>query len=222
MRSSLSIETSSNNNTIVAEDMNMDYDYSSKIIVVGDQDSGKTALIQKALNPSNHTADYQPTLGFEHFNLVVTHNAKRIKMTIWDTCGQEAYRAIVSSFYRGADLALLVFSLSSKPSFLSLRKWLSDLKANLNPGTPVILVGTKLDLLKDQEVDNTEINSFLVSNQLTHLYFTTTQNDSCNLVFKEVAKTLLDIIESPRASQQKRESIRISVKSFKEQKKKCC
>ena len=200
----------------------MDYDYSSKIIIVGDQDSGKTTLIQRALNPSNHNNNeaYQPTQGFEHFNLVVEHNNKKIKMTIWDTCGQEVYRAILSSFYRGADIALLVFSLSSKPSFLSLNKWIIDLKTNLNPGTPIILVGTKLDLLKEQVVDNNEINNFITTNELTHFYFTTTQNDSCSLVFKEVAKTLLDVIESPGRS--KRDSIRLSVKSFKKKKKKCC
>lgn len=202
------------------EELKIDYDYSSKVIVVGDQNSGKTSLIQKALNPENKTDEYVPTLGFEHFNLIVKQNGKKIKMTIWDTCGQEVYRAIVSSFYRGADVALLIFSLANKNSFENLKKWLYDLRENLNPGTPIMLIGTKLDLVK--EVDNDEINSFLESNNLTNLYFTTTKNDSCNLVFKEAAKQLLNIFEAQRPSISVRESLKVTKTSFKAKKKATC
>ena len=70
---------SSNNNN------KTEYDYSTKVIVVGEHKSGKTSLIRKALDPQFQSEEYEPTIGFEFFNLVVKIEDKKINMKITAT-----------------------------------------------------------------------------------------------------------------------------------------
>ncbi|GAA5881442.1 hypothetical protein JCM3774_005084, partial [Rhodotorula dairenensis] len=76
---------------------------------------------------------------------------KRIKLQIWDTAGQESFRAITRSYYRGAGGALLVFSLTSHQSFSNCRGWLADLRQWGEEDLLVLLVGNKGDVVSQSE-----------------------------------------------------------------------
>ena len=52
-----------------------------------------------------------PTVGFEIFNFIILINNKIIKLQLWDTCGQEAYRSLISSFYRNISLAIIAYAI---------------------------------------------------------------------------------------------------------------
>jgi Ras-related protein Rab-2A len=71
---------------------------------------------------------------------------KKMKLSLWDTAGQETYKSITRSYFRGASGALLVFDISRRSSFLSATQWLNDLRQIAEEGIVVILVGNKLDL----------------------------------------------------------------------------
>lgn len=86
------------------------YDLSFKIIVIGDSGVGKSCLTMKATK--NYFEDfYSATVGFEFFTQTIKINDKLIKLQIWDTCGQEIYRSLISSFYRNSSLAMMVYSI---------------------------------------------------------------------------------------------------------------
>lgn len=86
------------------------YDLSFKIIVIGDSGVGKSCLTMKAIK--NFFEDcYSATVGFEFFTLTIKIQDKLIKLQIWDTCGQEIYRSLISSFYRNSSLAMMVYSI---------------------------------------------------------------------------------------------------------------
>ena len=55
--------------------------------------------------------NYIATIGFEFFSFVIRFGDKVIKLQIWDTCGQEVYKSLVSSFYRNSSLAIIVYSI---------------------------------------------------------------------------------------------------------------
>lgn len=87
------------------------YDLSFKIIVIGDSGVGKSCLTTKATK--NYFEDfYSPTIGFEFFTFISKINDKIIKLQIWDTCGQEIYRSLISSFYRNSSLAIIVYAIN--------------------------------------------------------------------------------------------------------------
>lgn len=71
---------------------------------------------------------------------------KKMKLSLWDTAGQETYKSITRSYFRGASGALLVFDITRRSSFDSVTGWLNDLRQIAEEGIVVILVGNKADL----------------------------------------------------------------------------
>ena len=70
---------------------------------------GKSCLSIQA-SRKEFEKNYISTIGFEFFSFNVRINGKTIKLQIWDTCGQEAYKSLVISFYRNSSLAIVVYS----------------------------------------------------------------------------------------------------------------
>jgi len=71
---------------------------------------------------------------------------KHMKLSLWDTAGQETYKSVTRSYFRGASGALLVFDISRRPTFLHVMDWLNDLRQIAEPDIVVVLVGNKCDL----------------------------------------------------------------------------
>ena len=83
-------------------------------------------------------------------------NDKVIKLQIWDTCGQEIYKSLISNFYRNSSLAVLVYAIDNKESFNHVENWLNDLKSQANPDVRIFLVGNKADLEEDRKIKKEE------------------------------------------------------------------
>ena len=132
-------------NCQILSDDSPSFDLSFKIIIVGDQGVGKSCLAIKASR--NYFEDfYSPTVGFEFVSFNVKVQEKIIKLQIWDTCGQEVYRSLISSFFRSASLAIIVYSIDTEDSFNNIEKWLNDIKTQSNPDIKIFLIGNKADL----------------------------------------------------------------------------
>ena len=86
------------------------YDLSFKVIVIGNSGVGKSCLSMQA---TKHTFEnnYLATVGFEFFAFNMKYNGQVIKLQIWDTCGQEIYRSLITSFYKNSSLAIIVYSI---------------------------------------------------------------------------------------------------------------
>ncbi|RKU40765.1 hypothetical protein DL546_002050 [Coniochaeta pulveracea] len=74
-----------------------------------------------------------------------------MKLSLWDTAGQETYKSVTRSYFRGASGALLVFDLSRRSTFLHVTDWLSDLRQIAEPDIVVVLVGNKADLVNEED-----------------------------------------------------------------------
>jgi small GTP-binding protein len=166
------------------------FDLSFKIIIVGDSGVGKSCLSIKASR--NYFEDfYSPTVGFEFLTFNVKVEDQNIKLQIWDTCGQEVYRSLISSFYRSASLAIIVYSIDSEESFSNIDKWLNDIKTQSNPDVKIFLVGNKADLEDKRQVTKESGEKFFKDHKLS--FFTeTSAKTGFNVqnVFIEVAKEL--------------------------------
>ena len=87
------------------------YDQSYKIILLGDSSVGKTALTKKAVK-NEFEEYYQATVGFEFLVFNIKINNIIIKLQIWDTCGQELYKSLITNFYRNSSLAIIVYEIN--------------------------------------------------------------------------------------------------------------
>lgn len=83
-----------------------------------------------------------------------TEVQEKMKLSLWDTAGQETYKSITRSYFRGASGALLVFDITRPATFESCSQWLQDLRQIAEEGIVVILVGNKSDLAEDGSDSN--------------------------------------------------------------------
>lgn len=79
-----------------------------------------------------------------------------MKLSLWDTAGQETYKSVTRSYFRGASGALLVFDLTRRDSFTHVTDWLNDLRQIAEPDIVVVLVGNKSDLVSDDDKEEEE------------------------------------------------------------------
>ena len=174
---------------VMPDDYNQ-YDLSFKMIVIGDAGVGKSCLTTKATKGVFDDA-YSATVGFEFLTFNVKLDGKVIKLQIWDTCGQEIYRSLISSFYRNASLAMMVYSIESKESFIHIETWLKEVKLQSNPDIKIFLIGNKADLEDQREVKTDEANQFKLENDF-HFFSETSAKSGLNAqeVFIEAAKLL--------------------------------
>ena len=84
---------------------------------------------------------------------------KHMKLSLWDTAGQETYKSITRSYFRGASGALLVFDITRRETFHSVTSWLHDLRQIAEEGIVVVLVGNKSDLAPSSTVSSTTTTS---------------------------------------------------------------
>ena len=166
------------------------FDLSFKLIIVGDSGVGKSCLSIKASR--NYFEDfYSPTVGFEFLTFNVKVKDKSVKLQIWDTCGQEVYRSLISSFYRSASLAIIVYSIDNENSFNNIEKWLNDIKSQSSPDVKIFLIGNKVDLADKRKVTKDAGENFSSSHNVS--FFTeTSAKTGLNVqnVFIEAAKVL--------------------------------
>ena len=130
------------------------YDLSFKLIVIGNAGVGKSCLSMQATK-KRFENNYLATVGFEFFVFNVKIDNKVLKLQIWDTCGQEVYRSLITSFYKNSSLAIIVYAINEEKSFEDIDLWIKDLRSNSSPDIKVFLIGNKADL-EDERVISKE------------------------------------------------------------------
>lgn len=147
------------------------YDLSFKIIIIGDSGVGKSSLTLRATK--NQFQDYyNATVGFEFFSQNIKMDDTIIKLQMWDTCGQEIYRSLISSFYKNSSLAMIMYSIEDEESFRHLDYWIKEIKNNSNPNIKIILIGNKVDLEDKRTVSKEEEEKFAKENGIEEVYET--------------------------------------------------
>ena len=166
------------------------YDLSFKLIVIGDSGVGKSCLTMRATKEYFEESDC-PTVGFEFFTFNIKINDKCIKLQIWDTCGQELYRSLISSFYRNSSLAMMVYSIDNETSFNNLEKWLNEIKTQSNPDVKIFLIGNKSDLNNQRVIEYVQGENFYKENKLNYFIETSAKTGfNAKNVFIQAAKLL--------------------------------
>ena len=144
------------------------YDYLLKFIIIGPSGSGKSCLLLQ-FTDKRFLTDHELTIGVEFGTRMIEVDGRKIKLQLWDTAGQESFRSITRSYYRGAQGALLVFDITKRQSFLHLQSWLEEVRRQGTDNMSVLVVGNKTDLVDSREVTREEAELFASNNGLRYV-----------------------------------------------------
>eukprot|EP01138_Halocafeteria_seosinensis_P006565 gb/GECG01006711.1/.p1 GENE.gb/GECG01006711.1/~~gb/GECG01006711.1/.p1 ORF type:complete len:212 (+),score=22.95 gb/GECG01006711.1/:1-636(+) len=173
----------------------MSYAYLFKYIIIGDTGVGKSCLLLQ-FTDNRFQPVHDLTIGVEFGARTVKVDDKEVKLQIWDTAGQESFRSITRSYYRGAAGALLVYDISRRETFNNLTRWLEEARQNGNRNMVVMLIGNKSDLDHRRQVSYQEGEEFARNNNLLFSETSAKVNENVHKVFKDTAAQILGKIES--------------------------
>jgi Ras-related protein Rab-2A len=136
------------------------------------------------------------TIGVEFGARMVTVKDTPVKLQIWDTAGQESFRSITRSYYRGAAGALLVYDITRRDTFQHLGRWLEEAQQHAQPNMVILLIGNKNDLEHRRAVSTEEGRAFADANGL--LFMETSAKTAYNVeqAFLSTAEHIHGKIES--------------------------
>ena len=206
-----------------------EYQYIFKLILIGNSGVGKSSILQRYMKQTFEES-YKCTIGVDFLMKSLQIKGKTVKLQLWDTAGQEKYKSMVSSYYRGANVALVVFDITNHSSFDSLPIWIENYYKNGPEQKNIILIGNKKDMADQRQVTLEEVELFSETNNM--IYFETSAKDGDNIeyVFTYAAEKLLDFYGGQNETNLKRQMTPtndLQSQNFKEirieeHKKKCC
>ncbi|XP_069387055.1 GTP-binding protein Rab-3D-like [Paralichthys olivaceus] len=170
-----------------AADQNFDYMF--KLLIIGNSSVGKTSFLFRYADDS-FTSAFVSTVGIDFKVKTIYRNDKRVKLQIWDTAGQERYRTITTAYYRGAMGFLLMYDITSEDSFCAVQDWATQIKTYSWDNAQVVLVGNKLDLEEERQVQTEDAQR--LSAELGFQFFEASAKDNVNV--KQVFEKLVDVI----------------------------
>ena len=142
-----------------------------KIIIVGNSGVGKSCFLKRAAQ-KKYSDSYQATIGFEFLLMYYEVNGIKMKLQIWDTCGQEMYRSLIQGFYRNTALTVLIYAVNEQKSFDDLDNWIKDIRNSTENEQPIFLIGNKCDLDKELKlVKEEDAKDFVKLNSVRKVSF---------------------------------------------------
>ena len=164
-------------------------DYLFKIIVLGDCAVGKSNILSKySKNIFNKSS--KSTIGVELITKFFRYENKIIKVNIWDTAGQERYTSMITTYYKGAKGALLVYDITRKITFDNIDNWLKELISINSNKISICLIGNKNDLRLLRQVSQKDAQ--IKANKYGIKFYETSALDSSNIknAFEELIKDI--------------------------------
>ncbi|RDL35092.1 Uncharacterized protein BP5553_07023 [Venustampulla echinocandica] len=127
-----------------------------KILMIGPSGAGKSALLIRYCDDQFDNEYSTATIGVDFKLKKLSVHGKPYRLNLLDTAGQERFRTLSNSYYRGAHGVILVYDISNRDSFAAMERWFEEAETNAMPGAVMYLVGSKLDKTAARQVSADE------------------------------------------------------------------
>mmetsp|Transcript_14139 Transcript_14139/g.26588 ORF Transcript_14139/g.26588 Transcript_14139/m.26588 type:complete len:198 (+) Transcript_14139:3422-4015(+) len=197
--------------------MEDEYDHIFKLVVIGDSGVGKSKIIWRYINDEFYVSSHT-TIGVELATKIVEVEGYRVKAQVWDTAGQEKYRALTSNYYRGAVGVMLVYDITNRTTFVNLVNWLAEAMRYHQNGVTLMLVGNKIDVAQ-REVSFAEGEEFAKKYNLEFIETSALSRMNVEVAFNVLLRKALES-QGPDGRSRKASELRSHM--GKKNKTKCC
>ena len=174
-----------------------------KVIFIGDSSVGKTSIITRFIHNSCNPA-YSSTIGIDYFSKTVPKkddpNGTQIQLQIWDTAGQEKFRALVPAYIRPSTVAIIVYDITLRQSFDNIQQWHQMVLNSADPA--FILVGNKVDLETERAVSEEEGRKCAAQIKAQFIETSATQPTNIEELFDMVCNIPIVVKEEPQEEKQ--------------------
>ena len=191
-----------------------------KVILLGEAAVGKTSIIRRYYD---ETFDFNEssTISMSYVDKVVELNEKKYKLIIWDSIGQETYRAVTKLFLKNSKLVILVYSIDDKKSFDNLKFWYELYEKELSQEAVLGILGNKSDLINNIQVTFQEASDFAESKGAIFTELSAKENPEMISYFvMDLLKAYL--IKSGEEKPERNQSIKLEENHNNKKKGGCC
>ncbi|XP_042042271.1 ras-related protein RABH1e-like [Salvia splendens] len=122
-----------------------------KLVFIGDQSVGKTSIITRFMYDKFDTT-YQATIGIDFLSKTMYLEDRTVRLQLWDTAGQERFRSLIPSYIRDSSVAVVVYDVANRQSFINTTKWIEEVRTERGGDVIIVLVGNKTDLVEKRQV----------------------------------------------------------------------
>ncbi|MHA1684618.1 MAG: Rab family GTPase [Promethearchaeota archaeon] len=172
--------------------MNNQFDFIWKVVVAGQGGVGKTTLLHRYIH-NEFAENMKMTIGCQFHTQILHREDHLINLVMWDLGGQDRFRFIQGEYIRGAAGAFVLFDLSDERTLLRVGEWINMIREKAGKNTPIVLVGTKLDLVNvETQTRIHEIAQKVVKDEKLMAY--TATSSKLNLNVDETILYLVDLL----------------------------
>jgi small GTP-binding protein len=154
-----------------------------KLVVLGEQNVGKSSILNR-YKTKKFIVNSSSTIGVDFFLSNIIKNNTEYVLHIWDTSGQEKFNSIITTYYRNIAVALLIFDVSDRQSFLKLSKWFTNIEYYCKKDTIIKLIGNKCD--KPKAVSLKEIKDLCYDYKLEYIEVSAKNNINIEDIFTNI------------------------------------
>ena len=155
-----------------------------EVILVGESNVGKTSIFKKFIDDTfSDTLACTINIDYRVKSIKINENLI-VDLKIYDTAGQEKFKALTKKYYQNANGVILVFDLTDENSFTKLNKWVNDINDNAG-NVEVILVGNKSDL-ENRKVSETKAQIFAKEKKMKYIETSAKEGKNILLLFEEL------------------------------------
>ena len=123
-----------------------------KILLLGDSTVGKTCFLLRYVDDSFLDL-HMATIGLDYrLKTLILEEQKIVKVQLWDTAGQDKFRAITRNYYKGASGIILIFDVTNVKSYENIKKWINEIKEEISEKVAIVLIGNKIDNVQERKI----------------------------------------------------------------------
>ena len=189
------LNSSNDNDNLSFEEEMKKTTYEFKIILLGSIAVGKTAILTRYIT-NEFDNDHKCTIKIDFKTKTININNAQAKLHIWDTCGDEKFRAITRNYYRDAQGILLVYDITNRKSFENIINWHNEIKNNAPEDSVLFLVGNKIDLNKERVITNQEGKKKAEELEMHFTEVSAKDGDNIHILFEKISEAIMTSLEN--------------------------